>query len=180
LVARQKVVPGKPAESELYERCRSGEMPPAGAGTRLTDADLATLKKWIEAGAPAWQPAAPRSFVGDDAVLRLALDDVRTFSERQRRFMRYVSFVPLANAGAADADLRAHAQALSKLVNSLSWHPRVTAPEPVDAARTVFRIDLRDYKWTARSWDRLVAAYPYRPAEETADAPPPAPAPAAD
>jgi WD40 repeat protein/mono/diheme cytochrome c family protein len=170
LVARQKVVPGKPAESELYERCRSGEMPPAGAKARLTEADLATLKKWIDAGAPAWQPAAPRSFVGDGAVLRLALDDIRSLPERQRRFMRYVSFAPLANAGAADGELRAHAQALAKLVNSLSWHPRATAPEPVDAARTVFRIDLRDYKWNARSWERLVATYPYRPAEETADA----------
>jgi mono/diheme cytochrome c family protein len=169
LVARQKVVPGKAADSELYERTRAGEMPPASRKRRPSDADLAALKQWIEAGAPDWQAAAPRSFLGDAEVLRLALDDVSSLPERQRRFMRYVNFAHLANAGLADADLRTHRHALAKLVNSLSWHPRVTAPEPIDPGRTVFRIDLRDYKWNARSWDRLVAAYPYRPAEETPD-----------
>jgi hypothetical protein len=170
LVARQKVVPGKPAESELYERVRDGDMPPAEAKRRPAEADVAVLKQWIEAGAPDWQPAPVRDFVRDDAVLRLALDDARSLPERQRHFMRYVTFAHLANAGLPGADLRAHARALAKLVNSLSWHPRVTGPQPIDADNTVFRLDLRDYKWNARSWDRLVAAYPYRPAEETPDA----------
>jgi hypothetical protein len=170
LIARQKVVPGKPADSELYERVRSGEMPPAGSKARLGETDRAALKEWIEAGAPAWQPSTPHSFVSDDAVLRLALDDVSSLPERRRRFVRYVTFAHLANAGLTDAELTAHGLALAKLVNSLSWHPRATAPEPIDATRTVFRIDLRDYKWDARSWDKLVAVYPYRPAEETPDA----------
>jgi len=172
LIARQKVVPGKPADSEVYERVRLGEMPPREATIYVAPGapGVAILKEWIEAGAPSWQTAAPRSFISDEAVLRLALEDVRSFGEKQRRFLRYVSFVPLANAGLSDAELRNHAHALAKLVNSLSWHPRVTAPEPIDAAHTVFRIDLRDYKWNARSWDKLVAAYPYRPAEETPDA----------
>jgi mono/diheme cytochrome c family protein len=168
LIARGKVVPGKPADSELYERVRAGEMPPAWQGA-VSEADRTALKQWIEAGAPDWQTAAPRSFVSDDTVLRLALDDVNSLPERQRRFMRYVTFAPLANAGASDAELRTHGRALAKLVNSLSWHPRATAPEPIDAGRTVFRIDLRDYKWNARSWDKLIAVYPYRPAGETPD-----------
>jgi hypothetical protein len=170
LLARQKVVPGKPAESELYERVRNGEMPPAGAKKRPSDADLRALKQWIDDGAPDWQIVLPRTFVSDEAVLGLALADLQSLPERQRRFTRYVSFAHLANAGVARAELGAHAQALAKLVNSLSWHPRVTAPDALDKARTVFRIDLRDYKWTARSWDKLVAAYPYRPAEPTPNA----------
>jgi mono/diheme cytochrome c family protein len=169
LIARQKVVPGKPAESELYDRVRTGDMPPAEAKRRPAEADVAVLKEWIEAGAPDWQPAPVRDFVRDGAVLRLALDDVRSLPERQRHFMRYVTFAHLGNAGLPGAELRAHGRALAKLVNSLSWHPRVTVPQSIDADNTVFRIDLRDYKWNARSWDRLVAAYPYRPAEETPD-----------
>jgi hypothetical protein len=31
----------------------------------------------------------------------------------------------------------------------------------VDPARTVLRIDIRDYKWNARVWERAVAAYPF-------------------
>jgi WD40 repeat protein/mono/diheme cytochrome c family protein len=170
LIARQKVVPGKLADSELYERVKNSEMPPANWKRRPSEADLTTLKQWIEAGAPDWQQATPRSFLGDDAVLRLAMDDVRSFPEWERRFLRYVSLAPLGNAGASDDELRTHTRALAKLVNSLSWHPRVTAPEAIDSAHTVFRIDLRAYKWNSRSWDKLVAAYPYRPAEETPDA----------
>jgi WD40 repeat protein len=167
LVARQKVVPGKPDESELYDLVRKGEMPPAGTARRPTPADVEGLKQWIEAGAPDWQPAPAHDFVRDDAVLRLALDDVRSLPERQRHFVRYVTFTHLANAGITGAELRVHTRALAKFVNSLSWHPRVTAPHPIDADNTVFRIDLRDYKWNARAWDRLAAAYPYRPADET-------------
>src|SRR5262249_38050492 len=51
---------------------------------------------------------------------------------------------------------------VAKLVNSLSWHPRIIVPEAVDPNRTVLRIDLRHYQWNARVWDRLTAAYPYR------------------
>ncbi len=53
LIARQKVVPGKPAESELFERVRLGEMPPKEATLYVAPgaAGVAILKEWIEAGA---------------------------------------------------------------------------------------------------------------------------------
>ena len=44
------VVPGKPAESLLYDRVRSGEMPPVDR--KLTAAEVARIGQWIEAGAP--------------------------------------------------------------------------------------------------------------------------------
>ena len=52
--------------------------------------------------------------------------------------------------------------ALSKLVNSLSWGYTVVKPEPIDAQRTIFYIDLRDYEWDTRdAWTQIEAAYPY-------------------
>ena len=33
--------------------------------------------------------------------------------------------------------------------------------QTIDPARTIFRIDLRDYGWKTAIWDRVVAAYPY-------------------
>src|SRR5262249_39121553 len=72
LVARNKVVPGSPAESELYQRVQSGEMPPPGKGPRPGKDELLVLKQWIEAGAPGVGAlAARREFVPDDAVRRL-------------------------------------------------------------------------------------------------------------
>ncbi len=50
---REMVVPGSPAESELWELVRRGEMPPddspAGA---LTESQKEVIRSWIDAGAP--------------------------------------------------------------------------------------------------------------------------------
>jgi mono/diheme cytochrome c family protein len=165
LVARNQVVPGNAADSALYQRVRDGEMPPPGKRPRPGPDDLAALRRWIDAGAPAARPAGPAPLVDEPALLRTVLADLRAAEPRQRRFLRYLTLAHLANATPPPEELDAARHALSKLVNSLSWHPRVTRPQPVDAARTVFRIDLRHYKWSARVWDRLAAAYPYRLAE---------------
>ena len=49
------VVPGTPAESELIERITSSDdslaMPPPKAGRRLSQAEIAILRRWIEQGA---------------------------------------------------------------------------------------------------------------------------------
>src|SRR5262245_2704293 len=163
LVGRGKVVPGKPAESELYQRVEAGEMPPEKQTPRPGADDVAVLRRWIEAGAPgAAPPAGPRTFIADAEVQRLILADLQSIEPRQRRFARYLTLTHLYNAGAADADLEAARRAMAKLVNSLSWHPRVSNPQPVDAAGTIFRIDLRHYQWSARLWERLPLLYPYR------------------
>src|SRR5262249_32161957 len=47
LLARQKVIPGKPADSELYTRVHDGDMPPAETAKRPTEAEVAALKHWI-------------------------------------------------------------------------------------------------------------------------------------
>jgi mono/diheme cytochrome c family protein len=163
LVARNKVVPGSPAESELYQRVESGEMPPPGKGPRPGKDDVALLKRWIEAGAPGAAAAArARGFVPESQVQRRILEDLQTINPRHRRFARYFTLTHLANEGLEERDLQTARQAVSKLLNSLSWHPRVTRPTPLDPEQTVLRIDLRHYKWTASLWERLVSAYPYR------------------
>jgi mono/diheme cytochrome c family protein len=161
LVARNQVVPGNPADSPLLQRIEQGEMPP-GKRPRLKEEERATLRRWIESGAPSFAPTPPRSLVSETPLLRTVLSDLRAIEPRQRRFTRYLTLTHLANAGISEESLRSHQHALSKLVNSLSWHPRITPPQSVDAARTIYRIDLRHYKWTARMWERLAAVYPYR------------------
>ena len=156
LVARDQVVPGRAADSPLVRRVAAREMPPNG-GPRPTADELALLRRWVDAGAPAVPSAAAGPHpVGEAAVLRAVHADLRALEQRRRRFARYLTLTHLP-----DTELDAHRNALAKLVNSLSWHPRVTRPQAVDPACTIYRVDLRDYKWASRAWERLAAASPY-------------------
>ncbi len=51
------IVPGKAEESRLYKMVSEGIMPAGGKG-RLSEPQLATIRSWIEAGAPAVSSAA--------------------------------------------------------------------------------------------------------------------------
>jgi mono/diheme cytochrome c family protein len=166
LVEAGQVVPGKPRRSPLYQRIADGEMPPAKRPRPSAD-ELATLRRWIESGAPAL-PAPPPVLIAESEMLRRVRADLQSLPPRQRRFTRYLTLHHLAALSAAD--LQTHRHALAKLVNSLSWHPRLRLPLAVDPARTIYRIDLRSYKWSARLWDRLANTSPYRLPEPSATA----------
>src|SRR5262249_21756994 len=98
------------------------------------------------------------------ALFKIVRDDLQSIDPRQRRFARYLSLTHLTALPAEE--LQRHRQAVAKLVNALSWHPRVTRPLAGDAAETVYRLHLRHYRWTARSWDRPAATNPYRLGEQ--------------
>jgi mono/diheme cytochrome c family protein len=170
LVNRNKVVPGKPSHSQLFLRVREGEMPPVGRKAPSAD-EVAVLESWIDAGAPG-EKAAPTTLVNYAALQRFLLADLQSVEPRERRFMRYLTLSHLPQSGVSKDELEAHRQALAKLLNSLSWYARITNPNSVDPDKTVYRLDLRDYKWSAKTWDRLAAAYPYKVSEmnETAKA----------
>ena len=161
LVARKKILPGKAEQSPLFQRMAGGKMPPAGEQPRPSPADLAIVRRWIEAGASPLQPVRVRVLVSEADVYDLILADLDKLEKRRRRFTRYFSLAPLVNAGAGADELATYRHALSKLLNSLSWHPRIALPKQVDPAGLVLRIDLRDYLWDANLWNRLLADYPY-------------------
>ncbi len=167
LVARQQLVPGQPGDSPLWQRIQQGEMPPPGKQKPVPPGELALLKRWIESGAPALPGPALAIGLARADVQALVLTDLQSQEPRQRRFLRYLTFSHLALARLPAEEMQRHRHALAKLVNSLSWHSRITRPTPVDPGQTVFRIDLRDYRWSSRQWDRLTAIYPYRLKERT-------------
>jgi WD40 repeat protein/mono/diheme cytochrome c family protein len=170
LVARKKVVPGNPDGSRLFRRVDDGSMPPEGETPRPSAEDVAVLKKWIEAGAPGDATLAARKTISPADVQNLVLADLEKFDRRARRFQRYFTLAHLSNAGLGDDELQTYRNALSKLVNSLSWHPTIRAPEPIDPAKTVLRIDLRWYLWDAATWNRVLGEYPYGVLDDTASA----------
>src|SRR5262245_20055877 len=160
LVARKKVVPNDLKGSRLYRRVDEGTMPPPDENPRPSAAEIAVLKKWIEAGAPAGEVAA-RATITQADVFAAVLADLETMDRRARRFQRYFTLTHLYNAGLSDEELQTYRNALAKLVNSLSWGSKIVNPVAVDANRTVLRIDLSWYVWDATIWNRILQEYPY-------------------
>jgi mono/diheme cytochrome c family protein len=167
LVARKKVVPGAPDGSRLFRRVDDGTMPPPDEKPRPSADEIAVLRKWIEAGAPGTEAVTPRTTITDADVREFVLADLNTIDRRARRFQRYFTLTHLHNAGLSAEELQTYRNALAKLVNSLSWNPRITNPVPVDPAKTVLRIDLRWYQWDAAIWNRILTEYPYGILDDT-------------
>jgi mono/diheme cytochrome c family protein len=162
LLAAHKIVPGHPAKSALFKRVKRGEMPPEDEKPRPSEADVATLRQWIEAGAPDFNPPKPpRKLISPAEVVQRILSDLQTVGERDRPFIRYFTLTHLYNAGWSEDELEGYRAALSKLVNSLSWGRRIVRPVPADESKTILRIDLRDYKWSETIWNNILAGYPY-------------------
>jgi len=163
-LVRKLVVPGSTDESELYARVirvGAGSMP--DGGPPLPKDEIETLKKWIEADAPAFGAEIKRPFVSPVDMLAAMLKDLEKALDRDRPFYRYFTLTHLYNAGFEDNELESYRQGLSKLVNSLSWGRVVQVPKAIDANRTILRIDLRHYKWNENdAWSRVIAADPYR------------------
>ena len=168
LIENRAVIPGQPDASELYLRLlgdtdTGSQMPlgqePLGAET------IATIRRWIEAGAPDWEaiPKPERRFITTEAMLQSIHTHVTSLTAFDRSFARYFTLTHLYNAGASDDNLRAYRNALSKLVNSLSWGSEVIKPKPIDREETIFYIDLRHYEWDIKSdkWYKIEQAYPY-------------------
>jgi mono/diheme cytochrome c family protein len=163
LVSRLLVTPGQAAQSDLFQRVQNGEMPPKSAKTRLTAAEIKILKQWIDSGAAAFEaPLKVTKILTPPEVTDAILTDLQALDPRRLRFTRYLTLAHFAQAGRSAKDLATVREAAGKLVNSLSWHPRIALPEAVDADGTILRLDLRAYKWSAAQWERLVSAYPYR------------------
>jgi mono/diheme cytochrome c family protein len=159
LIARRKLVPGDPAKSTLLRRIENGSMPPPGE-PGLSDEQVKLLRQWITAG-PHLPARTARQPITAAQVNTLILADLDSLDRRTRRFTRYFSLVPLWNAELSDDELQTYRAAVSKLVNSLSWHPQLRSPVPIDPQRLLLRIDLRWYMWDANTWHRLANDYPY-------------------
>ena len=168
LIETQAVVPGNPDASELYVRLlgdtTDGEQMPLGQAPLDSEA-IATIRRWIGAGAPNWDtiPKPKRRFITTDAMLEVIHTHLTSLTTFDRAFARYFTLTHLHNAGATNDNLRAYRNALSKLINSLSWGPRVRNPQPINNEETIFYIDLRHYEWDRENnpWYKIEQAYPY-------------------
>jgi mono/diheme cytochrome c family protein len=163
LVARKKIVPGDAGKSLLLRRVAAGEMPPDEEKTRPTAEDVATLTRWIKAGAPDWAPAGERRFIPVDEEARLVREDLAHFKDDPQRQgdVKYFTLTPLYNAGYSEDELQTVRLAFAKLLNSLSWQPDILLPRPINSERTIYRLDLRAFGWNRLHWELITRLGPY-------------------
>ena len=166
LIATGTVMPGNPDDSEFYKRliedtAEKPRMP--WLQPPLTQATVDTIRQWIAVGAPDWTIQHDINFITTDTMLSTIQTHLATLDSFDRPFARYFTLTHLYNAGETPEALGAYLIALSKLVNSLSWGFEIIRPQPIDAAATIFYIDLRDYEWDIRgdAWTQIEQAYPY-------------------
>ncbi|HKI34642.1 MAG TPA: c-type cytochrome domain-containing protein, partial [Gemmataceae bacterium] len=156
------VIPGDPEKSKLYTYVRSDRMPETE--DKLTAGEKELLKKWIEAGAPAFPVEASRAFITLVESLTAVRDDLRGADARDRPFRRYFSLTHLYNnKRLPDEDLNGVRAALSKAINSLSWQSGIVLPEVVKGSHdTLYVIDVRKLGWDQYNlWNKVLSFYPY-------------------
>jgi mono/diheme cytochrome c family protein len=162
LLQKEKLVPGKPDESLIYQRISEEDellvMPPEGQ-PRLSAEETALVRRWIAEGAAAFpddveQPDGPEqdpalgAVRGVNYVLDQILQHIRTFDDDDRRHIRYFSINHLLTSGATREELRLQQESLAKAINHLSREPQIISLEVVDPpAATVFAVDLRRLGW---------------------------------
>ncbi len=167
LVDTQVVIPGDPEKSEFYKRLlgptENGAQMPLNLPPLSQDA-IETIALWIAAGAPDWEVQHDINFITTETILEAIQAHLDSLDPFDRPSARYFTLTHLYNAGESSETLSDYRIALSKLVNSLSWRFEITNPTPIDAAQTIFYIDLRRYEWnniSTDAWTHIEQAYPY-------------------
>lgn len=167
LISNKTIIPSD-SNSLLLKVVESNAMPLGKPP--LSDKDKAILRSWVLAGAPTWEQAevnqldkevSTKKFTAESTNLAAIEQDLEKASERSRFYLRYFSIAHLKNANTSESELEEYRIGLAKLINSLSWHREISIPKPINAEKTLLRIDLRDFNWTADTWRVILSVYPY-------------------
>lgn len=164
LIENSVISAGNPDESELFRRIFRGSMPPRNQTQlpRPSPEDAATIKKWIEAGAPEYPAPTPRQPITLKQLLETIRGHFTRLDAADRGHIRYFTLTHLHNdPGVEDTHLRMVRAGLAKALNTLSWEPHLVVPEAVDKEQTVFAVDLDKLGWKRGHWTGLLAEYPY-------------------
>lgn len=162
MIGQGLIVPGDAEGSPVYLRVAADEMPPAGVEPRPGADEREALAYWIDECVEEPECTHEDAISVDQMMAAMTTDiaDTIEIPPDERQFIRYFSIAHLYNMGLCSSELGMWRWALSKALNGLSTETQVVPPKPVDAAETLYRIDLRDYGWDAALWNSIVSQHP--------------------
>lgn len=161
------ILPGNPDGSPLFIQMVKQEMPydvyqEFSGGAEITEGDLDAVRTWIEdLGEKVIAACRQREFIDNGAVVSAISKDLNRKQARDIKSLRYVTLTHLYNSCASDHEMKAYAQAVVKLLNSVSRNAAVLKLQTIDPAGTIIKFHLDDLGWTKQDWDRILAVYPY-------------------
>jgi transcriptional regulator with XRE-family HTH domain/mono/diheme cytochrome c family protein len=167
------VRPGNPDGSKLYTTVLMRMAPHDGetGGGKAEDmqaTELDAVRTWIQGLAPvsACQDRPRITATMDSSAAIAALDGMAPEKAKSQRF---VTISALHNACTRAEDMAVLQEGLGRVINSLSWALDPVALQPVNEAKTLFRVDLTNIGWDATRWERLVNGYGFRHASGGAE-----------
>lgn len=143
------VQPRKPEASLLLDLVAEGSMPP-GIKPKLTADEVALLRNWIRTGAASF----PKEF-GERFVFETILQDMKSVTFADRKWMRYVSFAHLI--GDTPQDLGRLTEEVAALREVLKTVSKATGDplKPIETTGTLFRLNLKELGWDAQRFQRV-------------------------
>jgi serine/threonine-protein kinase len=152
------LIAGKPAESAIFTRLLpQGNMP---TDATFSDAEKKLIEAWIISLDVKKVEFVAVGNSGAIAAIREDLD--AKVAPADRLLTRYFTLQSVYNKGGSAAELELNRQAFFKVINSLSHNPVVAVPTAIDAAKLIYRINLRDLTMTANKYrDVIRDFYPY-------------------
>jgi hypothetical protein len=137
-----------------------------GEYVELPAEEQAILREWFAANMPLPgekqsvlnAPAVRPEFVGADEWLDAIVADLEQLAKEGKdpRQARYFTLGHLHNAGAGDERIDTFRRGLTKLLNSLSWHPEPCQPSFFGPGKAIARVLLCDLKWDSAKWERVL------------------------
>ena len=131
----------------------------------LSAEEQAIIGRWLAQAAE--NEGIRRETIGFATWLQAIRSDLEE-NDSSAKYFRYLTLTNLYNAKDEDGYaeigddmMDSHRAGISKMINSLSTDGKITVPKAIDDEKTVYRIDLRDYQWTAADWERMVHFYPH-------------------
>jgi mono/diheme cytochrome c family protein len=158
------VRPGLPDASRLYDVMMTRHAPLDVYAGRSEDAeprpeDIETIRQWIKDTVPEVQSCAARKPIAGSEIEGL-IRDAQRIAGPEAKDVRFVSLAHLYNACATEAEIAGYRQALTKLVNSLSWANEAVELDPLDSAGTLLMFRMSKLGWIGGHWDLVQRTYP--------------------
>lgn len=154
------VQPGVPDASPLYTiMLRQHAMVDLDASPP-PDA-IQAVRDWILDLPQPTENCGGRRAITQVEVDRAAAAALNATPEEKRKDIRFITLSHLANACVPAEKLAGYREAVSKVINTLSWGPEPIRLETVDPDATVIKLDLGELGWVAAHWETLIQAQPY-------------------